>query len=237
MKKWMRWMEGARKKPTRKRKALRMMGGLVILLFLCSALNLRNLTEDQAKKDVEAQRGWGTLRLISEKECEDTLWFRRKVQLYTIDESCVYVDMRWPLWDGWIGYPMTLIEPEVDRPVQTGINNLTGSDMLYVVGFITDDSVGIEDITYRLIRSEYEEQEVFMIRPEDCIVDGGRTYFLRQYKMKEPTSADTWGFSNVYIQVLDDNGNPILWDDGPIYEEKDWVRVEPIYILKTNLGK
>ena len=228
MKKLMMSMRRVRKKRTRRQQAIRLLGCLVMVLLLCSQLNLRNLTENQARRDAERERGWGSLRLIYEKECENALWFRRKVQLYTIGESCVFMDMRWSLLDGWTGFPMTVIEPKSDRPVQTGVNIFEGSDRIYVAGFITQDSVEIEDITYRVIRSEYEEQEVFTIGTEDCIVDGGRTYFLHQYKMKEPTTSDT-----LYIQVLDEKGAPILWDDGPYYEEENWVRVEPVYILAT----
>ena len=226
-----------RKTVSRKRSALNVLGWLVLVCLLCSLLNIRNLTQAQARRDAEVEKGWGSLQLIWEQKMEYSHGGLRKGQLYVSGESYIFVEMRWSLLKGWICYPMTVIEPQADQPVQAGINSISANDTVYIVGYITQEQVEIEDITFRAQRTEtgtniYEWKEEITLRPEDCFYYDGKTFFVRPYVLQSPMYGDEASHWDIYIRVIDEDGTPILWDDGPYYEEGDWVRVIPIHSLE-----
>lgn len=211
--------------PSRKKQALRDLKWLLLLFVISGSLQMRNVTESQALRMAERQKGWPTMRLIWEQEEENTWLKKSKVQMYVYEDACVFAEMTWNLRFGWECELMSVVEQKEGQPINSAYIDFDGRQIVYTMGYITDEQVEVEDITYQIWWEEGNVKEEFTIDDEECVYDHGARYFVHKTDYSYRTTEEERQYMGLFIHVKDKNGQPILWEDGYADDFGDWMIV------------
>ena len=222
-------MKKYKRKRNRRQYALMMLTLVLLAGMIHMSVNGGSLFAERAKRDMEVREGWGTTELIWRKQVSTTLEGNRSICLYTIEDAFIIAEQSWSPLEGWYTGAMAKVETRENRPVQAGFEFYQEGEtcIMYLAGKITDADVDPENITYQLWWYEQAREE-YRIRPEDCFQNQGDWYFVRAIDVSDKESPMS---CIVLSRVMDDNGEPICWDDGYADDYGEWMVVsESTYV-------
>ena len=226
-----------RKIPGRKRYALTLMIFLMGLEGLAALLNYKNQTIYQAQSDLEYWEGWPKTRVIWEETLGTSWKDRTRLRLHILDGGCALAEYEWNIMEGWYVRDWMSAENREGWPVQASSTVFSDYYRYYVIGYLTDPKMSPEQVTFGWAHLEdgkgfvVDPEDRVTISPEDCISDGGITYFVCKFDLSQRLSEeemDDFGglYSSILVQVIDENGQPILWEDGWGEDFGDWMCIQ-----------